>query len=232
MGAPPSAVPAFRGRARGARPHESPALSSHIPTQSRHYPWTVHRTRACGGGPKTSRGVLTRRPRHRSAVRFRDSRDDACRVSAGARGEPQGLPRAILVGRTDPEAGRAEDFERRMRPSTRGENAMIPASVIQELKGGFRGELIAPGDPQYDAARTVFNASIDRKPSLIARCAGREDVVRAVKIARKENLLVAVRGTGHNVAGYAVCDGGLVIDLSSMKGIAVNSDARTVRVEG
>jgi FAD/FMN-containing dehydrogenase len=109
---------------------------------------------------------------------------------------------------------------------------MIPASVIQELKAGFRGELIAPGDPQYDVARTVFNASIDRKPSLIARCAGREDVVRAVNIARKENLLVAVRGTGHNVAGYAVCDGGLVIDLSSMKGIAVDSDARTVRVEG
>lgn len=108
---------------------------------------------------------------------------------------------------------------------------MIAASTARELSSRFRGDLIAPGDPQYDAARTVFNAAIDRRPALIARCSCAEDVVEAVSVARREHLLVAVRGTGHNVAGYAVCDDGLVIDLSRLKGVTVDARARTVRAE-
>ncbi|HEX5030530.1 MAG TPA: FAD-binding oxidoreductase [Candidatus Eisenbacteria bacterium] len=109
---------------------------------------------------------------------------------------------------------------------------MLTTTSFRELKSGFRGDLIAPGDPRYDEARTVFNAAIDRHPALIARCSDTDDVVRAVKFARSEGLALSVRGTGHNVAGFAVCDGGLVIDLSSMKGVAVDSSERTVRAEG
>jgi len=109
---------------------------------------------------------------------------------------------------------------------------MIASSTIHQLKTRFRGELIGPDDQRYDSARAVFNASIDRRPALIARCASHDDVIQAVNFAREENLLVAVRGTGHNVAGFAVCDDGLVIDLSHMKGITVDPQARTVRVEG
>ena len=109
---------------------------------------------------------------------------------------------------------------------------MIASSTINQLKSRFRGALIVPGDPQYDAARVVFNVTIDRRPALIARCAGPEDVVQAVNFARQGNLLLSVRGTGHNVAGFAVCDDGLVIDMSNMKGINVDPQARTVRVQG
>src|SRR5262245_22075073 len=109
---------------------------------------------------------------------------------------------------------------------------MLDSSTVYDLKSRFRGELIAPGDPQYDGARAVFNATIDRRPALIARCAGPDDVIQAVNFARQQSLLVSVRSTGHNVAGFAVCDNGLVIDLSQMKGIAVDSTARTVRTEG
>jgi len=109
---------------------------------------------------------------------------------------------------------------------------MIASSAVYQLKSRFRGELIGPGDQQYDAARTVFNVTINRRPALIARCAGADDVMQAVNFAGQENLLLSVRGTGHNVAGFAVCDDGLVIDLARMKGITVDPQARTVRAEG
>jgi FAD/FMN-containing dehydrogenase len=109
---------------------------------------------------------------------------------------------------------------------------MITSSAVHQLKSRFQGELIVPGDEQYDAARAVFNVAIDRRPSLIARCASPDDVIQAINFAREENLLVAIRGTGHNVAGFAVCDDGLVIDLSRMKDIAVDPPARTACVEG
>jgi FAD/FMN-containing dehydrogenase len=108
---------------------------------------------------------------------------------------------------------------------------MITPTEIEDLKSRFRGTLIVPVDPQYDTARAVFNAAIDRRPELIAQCAGPDDVVRAVNLAREKNLVLAVRGTGHNVAGFAVCDDGMVIDLSPMKAIAVDPQARSVRVE-
>ena len=93
---------------------------------------------------------------------------------------------------------------------------------LQSLRAGLRGALLQPGDAGYDAARRVWNGMIDRQPALIARCAGAADVIAAVAFARANDLLVSVRGGGHNVTGNAVCDGGLMIDLSPMKGIRVD----------
>jgi FAD/FMN-containing dehydrogenase len=102
---------------------------------------------------------------------------------------------------------------------------------ISGLADSFSGELLAPGDAGYDEARQVWNGAIDRRPGLIARCAGVADVVAALRHAREHELLVAVRGGGHGVAGLAVCDDGIVIDLSPMRGIAVDSAARTARAQ-
>ena len=102
---------------------------------------------------------------------------------------------------------------------------------VEELRKGLRGPLLQPGDAGYDAARTIDNAMIDRRPALIARCAGVADVLAAVRFARQHKVLVSVRAGGHNVAGNAVCDGGLMIDVSGMKGIQVDPGARTVRAQ-
>jgi len=109
---------------------------------------------------------------------------------------------------------------------------MISTSAIQLLKSSFHGELIAPSDQRYDAARMIFNVMIDRRPALIARPADTDDVIQTVNFARQENLIVSVRGSGHNVAGFAVCNDGLMIDLSGMKDITVDVTGRTVRVQG
>ena len=92
--------------------------------------------------------------------------------------------------------------------------------------------LIRPADADYDEARQIWNAAIDRHPGLIARCLGVADVIHAVKFAAANDLLVAVRGGGHNVAGRALCDDGIVIDLSAMRGVLVDPKTRTVRVQG
>jgi hypothetical protein len=102
---------------------------------------------------------------------------------------------------------------------------------MEALASSLRGELIRPGDATYEAHRRVWNGSIDRYPALIARCSGASDVISAVRFARTNDLPVAVRGGGHSFPGYSVCDGGLVIDLSPMKGIRVDPVARTVRVQ-
>jgi FAD/FMN-containing dehydrogenase len=96
----------------------------------------------------------------------------------------------------------------------------------------FRGELLAPGDAAYDAARAIWNGAIDRRPALIARCQDAHDVAAALRLARERGLQVAVRGGGHGVGGLALCDDGLVIDLSPMKGIAVDAGNRTARAQG
>jgi hypothetical protein len=96
----------------------------------------------------------------------------------------------------------------------------------------FRGARIAPGDPGYDTARAVYNGAIDRRPRLIARCADAADVMAAVGLARRSGVPMAVRGGGHNAGGLGVCDDGLVIDLSEMRGVRVEPDRRTVRAEG
>ena len=112
-----------------------------------------------------------------------------------------------------------------------GKEAFIPEAALEEFKKSLRGKVIYPKDADYDQARKIYNAMIDKRPALIARCAGAADVVASVNFARKNNLLVAVHGAGHNVAGNSVCEGGIVIDLSAMKGIRIDLSERTARVE-
>jgi FAD/FMN-containing dehydrogenase len=104
-------------------------------------------------------------------------------------------------------------------------------AAVRALRASLRGDVLSPDSGGYDAARRVWNGMIDKRPALIARCAGVADVLAAVTFARTHGLPVAVRGGGHNVAGHAVCDGGLVIDLSRMKDIRVDPAARTARAE-
>ena len=110
--------------------------------------------------------------------------------------------------------------------------ADIDDATIDALRASLSGAVLRPGDDGYDEARTIFNGMIDRRPGLIARCAATGDVAKAVRFARERGLVVSVRGGGHNVAGNAICDGGLMIDLTPMKGIRVNPDARTARAQG
>jgi FAD binding domain/Berberine and berberine like len=108
----------------------------------------------------------------------------------------------------------------------------IPETDVAELRTRFRGALLQPGEEGYDEARRIWNGAIDRRPALIARCAGADDVVEAVRYAKERDLLVSIRGGGHAVAGHAVCDDGLMIDLSLMKSIQVDAKARTARASG
>jgi FAD/FMN-containing dehydrogenase len=102
---------------------------------------------------------------------------------------------------------------------------------INQLAAGFSGRLVRPEDAEYDEVRRIHNGLIDKRPALIARCRGSSDVSRAILFAKEEGLEIAVRGGGHNVAGRALTEGGLMIDLAEMKGIDVDPDARTVRAE-
>jgi len=106
------------------------------------------------------------------------------------------------------------------------------AADTAELRARFRGALLRPGEEGYDEARRVWNGAIDRHPALIARCAGADDVAEAARFARERDLLVSVRGGGHAVAGHAVCDGGVMIDLSLMKAIHVDPARRSARAAG
>ena len=107
----------------------------------------------------------------------------------------------------------------------------ISQDTVAALRGKLRGVVALPGEDGYDAARTIWNAMIDRRPGLVVRCLGAADVAHAVTFAREEKLLVAVRAGGHNIAGHAVCDGGLLIDLSLMKSVNVDPASETARVE-
>jgi FAD/FMN-containing dehydrogenase len=108
---------------------------------------------------------------------------------------------------------------------------LVESAAIATFRSEFKGQALLPGDEGYEAARTIWNASIDRHPGLIARCASASDVIRAVKFARANDLLVAVKSGGHNVAGRSLCDDGLVIDLSAMKRVSVDAETRTVHVQ-
>jgi FAD/FMN-containing dehydrogenase len=108
----------------------------------------------------------------------------------------------------------------------------MPTINLEPFKSAFRGQVFEPDDADYDNARKIWNASIDKRPKLIARCAGVADVIDAVHFGRANDLLTAVRGGGHNVGGRALCDDGLVIDLSQMRAVHVNPANRTVRVQG
>ena len=112
-----------------------------------------------------------------------------------------------------------------------GGQATLAAEDLEALRGQLRGPLCLPGDPGYDTARTLWNAMIDRRPALIVRALGAADVMAAVKFARARNLMIAVKGGGHNIAGNACCEGGLMLDLSLMKSVRVDAAARTARAE-
>lgn len=110
--------------------------------------------------------------------------------------------------------------------------SITPAQAARQELAGFKGQLIGPDDSGYDEARTVYNAMIDRRPALVARCTGAEDVSHVVGFARDHGLPLAVRGGGHHGAGLGTCDDGVVLDLSPLKDVEVDPKARTVRVGG
>src|SRR5262245_12958973 len=112
-----------------------------------------------------------------------------------------------------------------------GDSKSIPQEILDTLKSTLRGPLCLPGEGGYDEARTLWNGMIDKRPAAVVRAAGAGDVLATVRLAAKHNLLFAVRGGGHNIAGNAVCDGGLMLDLSRMRSVRVDPVARTVRVE-
>src|ERR687885_1869969 len=105
-------------------------------------------------------------------------------------------------------------------------------AVVQDFAASLRGEVLRSTDEGYDETRRIHNGMIDRRPTLIARCAGVADVMASIRFARDQQLLVSVRCGGHGVPGFSVCDGGLMIDLSPMKGVRVDAKRRTVRAEG
>src|SRR5690242_15117828 len=109
---------------------------------------------------------------------------------------------------------------------------MLTNQVIDQLRAQFRGELIDPADARYDSARKVYNAMIDRKPSLIAQCDDVADVMTAVRFAREQGARVSIRGGGHNACGLGVCDDGIVIDLCRLDYVHVDPETQQVRVGG
>jgi FAD/FMN-containing dehydrogenase len=113
-----------------------------------------------------------------------------------------------------------------------GQTTELADEKVAELRMTFRGRLLAPQDDSYEQARVVQNGLVDRRPGLIVQCSGTADVIDAVNLAREQQLLTAVRTGGHSIAGYGVCDDGLMLDLSAMRGVWVDPDARAVRVQG
>lgn len=113
-----------------------------------------------------------------------------------------------------------------------GNQTTLEAETISAFHQTLRGLILYPGDSGYDDARRIWNGMIDRRPALIVRCTGAADVIDAVHFARTHDLLISVRGGGHNVTGNAVCEGGLMIDLSLMDGVHVDPAARSVRAQG
>ena len=109
--------------------------------------------------------------------------------------------------------------------------AQLDSAALRELTGAFSGDLIQPGDGGYDEHRKVWNGSIDRHPALIARCAGTDDVIAAIRFARQTGLPLAVRGGGHSFPGHSVCDGGVVLDMGALTGVEVDPDAKTAKAQ-
>jgi len=116
--------------------------------------------------------------------------------------------------------------------TTSGADKILEDAAVRQLGAGLHGPLFRSGDAGYDEARKVWNGMIDRRPALIARCAGVADVIAGVRFAREHDVLVSVRGGGHNAPGNAVCRGGLMIDLSAMRSVRVDPVRRTARAEG
>jgi FAD/FMN-containing dehydrogenase len=114
---------------------------------------------------------------------------------------------------------------------TTTERVETPEAVVKDLKGRVRGPILRPEDPGFDEARSVWNAMIDRRPALIVRCLGTADVIAGVNAAREHGLPLSIKGGGHNIAGLAVCDGGLMLDMSLMRGVWVNPSERLARAQ-
>ena len=112
-----------------------------------------------------------------------------------------------------------------------GNQTTLDADSLEKLRGQVRGAVLRPEDASYDGARSIWNAMIDRKPALIVRAVGAADVIQTVNFARQHKALLAVRGGGHNIAGNAVCEGGVMLDLSLMRSVRIDPGARTARVE-
>jgi FAD/FMN-containing dehydrogenase len=115
--------------------------------------------------------------------------------------------------------------------TTQGAEIELEDTIVEAFQASLRGALLRPGSEGYDDARTIHNGMIDRRPTLIARCAGVADVLTGVRFAREHDLLVSVRGGGHGMPGFAVCEGGLMLDLSGMKSVHVVPHDRTARAE-
>ena len=113
-----------------------------------------------------------------------------------------------------------------------GDYATIGEAAVKDFRASLHGESLLPGDDGYDSVRMVWNAMVDKRPALISRCSGTADVINSVNFARENDLLISVRGGGHNFPGNSVCEDGLMIDLSRMTGVRVDPAARTVRAQG
>src|SRR5438477_1481238 len=158
------------------------------------------------------------------------------RVGTASSSQQSASCSASLVDRSSPVR-----FRRSSRYSFHGRGAKaeemtvtqsLDAASLEKLRKGFRGQLIQPGDREYDSSRIVWNARADRHPVLIARCTRVDDVATAVRFAREHDVVIAVRGGGHSVAGFSTCDGGVVIDLSGMRAVEIDPAKRTARVQG
>jgi FAD/FMN-containing dehydrogenase len=112
-----------------------------------------------------------------------------------------------------------------------GGKRTISSEAVETLRQTMRGQLLLPGQDGYESARSIWNAMIDKRPAIVARCAGVSDVLRSVAFVRQHDLLVGVRGGGHNIAGNALCDGGFQIDLSPLRSVRVDPRARRAHVE-
>src|SRR5919205_1344813 len=133
-----------------------------------------------------------------------------------------------MLGRTS-----RRDFHRRETMTDQlAVEAPVDAEALAGLRETVRGPVLTPDDPGYDEARSLWNGLIDRRPALIVQCSGAADVVDAVNFAREQGLVLSIKAGGHNVAGNAVNDGGIVLDLSQMRGVTVDPAAQTVRVQG
>jgi FAD/FMN-containing dehydrogenase len=113
-----------------------------------------------------------------------------------------------------------------------GDRTLLPATVVKNFSANVRGRVITASDPEYEQARRIWNPMIDRRPALIVRCSGAADIQRSVALARERELLLAVRGGGHSFPGYSICNGGLVIDLSSLHNVRVDPEHKTAQVAG
>jgi len=127
---------------------------------------------------------------------------------------------------------RRDDIQTNTFAATSGAEATIEESAIAELSAKIKGEVLTPTSAGYDEARTIWNAMIDKRPSLIVQCMDTYDVCKAVRFGRAHGLLVSVRGGGHNIAGNAVCDGGMMISLVKMREVDVDAESRTATVQG